>query len=102
MGEHHLPMWTTSTAHFIYLASWKLHNVLGLLRGMTADDYVDYCANQLTRFDHSYSEDRSYYDCIRVSILRKLTRWKIEMVGNDNLRSSYSSREPEDCSKKDA
>jgi hypothetical protein len=50
----------TCTAQFIDLAIWKLHSiVMGLINkngGSTADDVVDYCENQLTLFDLSYSE----------------------------------------------
>ncbi len=50
----------TCTAHFIDPANWKLHTlVLGLFGkngGSTADDVVDYCENQLTLIDLSYTE----------------------------------------------
>jgi hypothetical protein len=52
--------YVTCTAHFIDRANWKLHSiVMGLFEkngGLTADDVVDYCENQLTLFDLSYCE----------------------------------------------
>ena len=83
--------YVTCTAHVINQESWTLHSiVMGLFEktvGLTADDLVDYCENQLTLFALSYHEAVSIVTDTEPTIIASgqiFVQWSLKVGGEHN------------------